>query len=454
MVYKALKRFVDHLKSDLTLPLIRGVETTTYGDMISVSEEVVEFLVNRGPTRRVAIFSGDLNTATLGHLLAFWQQSWTVALTEKARLEEGVEALHPTLHLSFSDVGVEIQNFSVEASALDSDKHLEFLLKSHTPGLVLFTSGSTGRPKAAIHNVEVLLGRYTLKSSRLKTLLLMSFSRMGGFDSVFRVLAGLGSLVLPSSHQAQEIGQAIRDHQVDVLPATPSLLRMMLIAGILTEYDCSSIKFVTYGAEVMPEALLVKLKTLLPEALFLQKYGSTELGTLEIRSLGSGTLVKLVETDYEYRVVDGVLEVKHCGSFLGYLNEPVLETNEGWFITKDLVEQVGDQLRFVGRADDVINVAGRKVFPVEVENTVMRFPGIFDVTVSGRSHPLLGQIVCANLVIDDAENAETLVNELRKHLYHVLPRHMVPLIFDCVHVQSVETNMNPIHFKKKRLPLQ
>ena len=59
---------------------------------------------------------------------------------------------------------------------------------------------------------------------------------------------------------------------------------------------------------------------------------------------------------------------------LGYLNAESLDS-DGWYNTKDIVEQRGDAYRVVGRISEVINVGGLKFMASEVERIVLQFPG-------------------------------------------------------------------------------
>jgi acyl-coenzyme A synthetase/AMP-(fatty) acid ligase len=100
---------------------------------------------------------------------------------------------------------------------------------------------------------------------------------------------------------------------------------------------------------------------------------------------------------------------------LGYLNAPSPFTEDGWFITGDIVEVVGDSLRILGRDSDVINIGGEKVFPAEVENILLQIPGIEDVIVCGEKNFILGNIVVANIKTKPGINP-TLVKKMARKL--------------------------------------
>ena len=66
-----------------------------------------------------------------------------------------------------------------------------------------------------------------------------------------------GCLVLPESRDPAYIGRLIEEHAVEVLPASPTFLKMFCLAGVDEERDLSCLKIVTYGSEAMPPEAMV-----------------------------------------------------------------------------------------------------------------------------------------------------------------------------------------------------
>jgi long-chain acyl-CoA synthetase len=106
---------------------------------------------------------------------------------------------------------------------------------------------------------------------------------------------------------------------------------------------------------------------------------------------------------------------------------------DGWFVTGDLGRFDADGFLFLlSRKTAVINLAGRKVFPEEIEAVLNRHPAVSESRVSGRQHPHLGEVVEAEIVLT-AENAsiENLSQFCRAHLaaYKIPTRfHVVPAL--------------------------
>jgi len=86
------------------------------------------------------------------------------------------------------------------------------------------------------------------------------------------------------------------------------------------------------------------------------------------------------------------------------------------------VEVDGDYFRILGRVTDLINVAGQKVYPSEVESVILEMDNVQDVAVYGEKHALLGNIVVAKIVVDQPETAES----LKKRIRHECLAHLAP----------------------------
>jgi long-chain acyl-CoA synthetase len=83
----------------------------------------------------------------------------------------------------------------------------------------------------------------------------------------------------------------------------------------------------------------------------------------------------------------------------GYFPEPDEEKlGRGTFVPDDLLTRAGDGFKIVGRVSDVINVAGKKVSPAEIEATLLRFPGIVQAIAFGRESARRNEEVAACVV--------------------------------------------------------
>ena len=278
------------------------------------------------------------------------------------------------------------------------------LISRGHPGLIIFSSGSTGNPKAILHDFASLLEKFHKVRQKKTTLTFLLFDHIGGVDTLFNTLASGGTVVTVPNRDPETVSKAIEKYRVHTLPASPTFLNLWLISGLFEQYDFSSLKVVAYGTEPMPPNTLKKLHEILPEVSLVQTYGMSELGVLRSRSRDSESLwIKFTGEGFRTKIIDGILWVKADAAMIGYLNAPDLFDEEGWLNTQDAVEVDGEYLRILGRASDLINVGGQKVYPAEVENLLLQMDNVLEVAVFGKAHPMMGQIVAARFNLKTPE---------------------------------------------------
>jgi acyl-coenzyme A synthetase/AMP-(fatty) acid ligase len=129
----------------------------------------------------------------------------------------------------------------------------------------------------------------------------------------------------------------------------------------------------------------------------------------------------------------GEIGLRGSGLFSAYyapwrLREQV--TRDGWFLTGDVgwLDRAG-ALHLKSRKKAVIFVAGLKFFPEEVEDCINQFPGVKESRVLSRPHARLGEVPCAEIVLDAAACD---LDALKAHCARALSPYKVPLEFTVV----------------------
>lgn len=321
-------------------------------------------------------------------------------------------------------------------------------------GLVVFTSGSTGRPKAIVHKVDPLLEKFAARDNKkLRAIPFLLFDHMGGFNTILSILYGGGCIVHRPERSVDSICAAIEKFKVTLLPTTPTFLAMLLVSEAWKAYDLSSLRMITYGTEMMNEAILKKLVSLLPNIRFKQTYGLSEVGVVMTTSRGNdNTWVKLSGDGIETKIVDDILWLKVKSAMLGRVfytdDQTRFEPHQAeWFCTNDLVEVDGDFVRFCGRDTDIINVSGLKVYPGEVENCLLECDQVANATVFGKANPLVGQIVTAQIELKPDSDGAIAKPIILKHCRDHLERFKIPREITFVDKIAVSDRL-----KKQRAP--
>jgi acetyl-CoA synthetase len=116
---------------------------------------------------------------------------------------------------------------------------------------------------------------------------------------------------------------------------------------------------------------------------------------------------------------------------LGYWNNPDMPKGElrgDWLMSGDLGRQDEDgYFWFEGRADDVINSAGYRIGPFEVESAILHHPAVAEAAVVGWPDRLRGEIVAAHVVLKPGEAVrDGLEDEIVDTVKRVLGKHQQP----------------------------
>jgi acyl-CoA synthetase (AMP-forming)/AMP-acid ligase II len=175
----------------------------------------------------------------------------------------------------------------------------------------------------------------------------------------------------------------------------------------------------------MDQPTLDQLCARLPRVDFRQTFGTSELGIVRVKSEARDSLfMRIGGEGVETRVVDGTLQIRSQSRMLGYLNAPSPFDPDGWYDTRDLVEERGGAYRIVGRTTDVINVGGLKFMASEVEQVALQCPGVALATAVGRSNPITGQHV--ELTVQPQDGAALAPADVQAWLAGRLRPHMLP----------------------------
>jgi acyl-CoA synthetase (AMP-forming)/AMP-acid ligase II len=216
-----------------------------------------------------------------------------------------------------------------------------------------------------------------------------------------------------------------RKYNVEVLPTTPTFLRIMLMSGAVPDRVPSCLKVITYGTERMDQPTLSELCSLLPHVDFRQTFGMSELGIVRVKSEARDSLyMKVGGEGVETRVVDGVLQIRSQSRMLGYLNADSPFDADDWYDTKDIVEVKDDYYKVVGRRSEIINVGGLKFMASEVERVALMYTNVSLVKAIPKKNPITGQHVELSVQTVDDQTFDKIA--FAEYLKGKLQPHMMP----------------------------
>ena len=196
-----------------------------------------------------------------------------------------------------------------------------------------------------------------------------------------------------------------------------AMLRPLIdaLGGPMKGTDCSSVFSVSSSGAIMSETVRRQFQELLPNAMLLNNYGSSESGFNGTATNDSGagqsfrirvnSRTQVVDpATHEPMAVGEVGRVAQCGHVpLGYYNDPkkTAETffekdGERWVLLGDMatVDEEG-VVTVLGRGSQCINTGGEKVYPEEVEQALKSHPDVYDALVAGVPDAKWGNHVAA-----------------------------------------------------------
>ena len=305
------------------------------------------------------------------------------------------------------------------------------------PAFIRFSSGTTGKSKGVVLSHESLLERIQAANDGLqitssdRVVWILPMAHHFAVSIILYLWRGATTIIV-KSHLAEEVLSDARKHGGTVLYGSP--FHHGLLAVEPSQRSWPELRLAVSTAAPLPSETA---------SAFYQRYGiplTQGLGVIEVglsflnlyQSRYKPNSIGKPLPRYEAELRQGQLFIRGPGMFDAYLSpwktrSEILE--DGWFRTGDMARLDSDGDFFLeGRAHSVINVAGMKCFPEEVEAILVGHPEVQQVRVSGRAHPKLGAVPVADIIPTQMGNLPSLAS-LFSLCRTSLARYKIPIEF-------------------------
>jgi acyl-coenzyme A synthetase/AMP-(fatty) acid ligase len=315
------------------------------------------------------------------------------------------------------------QRVSVNTSSLPNNypEIIDAAENSRTGCLNLYTSGTSGTPRCVKHRFSTLARAVKKSAHHRADIWGLTYSpcHMAGVQVLLQACLNGNRIINLSGLSREQILSHIVEEGITHLSGTPTFYRLLLPANRRLE----SVTRVTFGGERFDPSLQQRIQPLFPNAKIRNIYASTEVATL-LDSEGETFIVKesLAEV---IRVEEDRLLVRKdlLGSF-NYKGE--------WFDTGDRVKVFNHNpltFTFDQRESEIINVAGHRINPYEIEEVIRSLPYVSDARVFGKPNSVVGTLIAADIVPKTPDCTEA---ELRAQLTTRLQPFKIPRIIQFV----------------------
>lgn len=322
---------------------------------------------------------------------------------------------------------------------------------------LLFTTGTTGRPKGVMLSYKSVYNilKNTIDGIHIDSDVVLLLPLPLNHSFALRVLRAVlysgATLVLQNGFTfAKEVENNIEAYHCTGMACVPTSYEVMksqmqdMLVPVL-----SKLSFMEFGAGSLTIRQRKEIMELMPHLQVYNTWGSSESGgaifcnvtevvkdPVKIASLGrplAGKVeVKIMDSDGNAMKsgVDnpGRMAIKGDMQMAGYWNNPVATAEtlvDGWLVTGDMAYMDDDgNVYMLGRADDIINVGGEKVSPIEVENIACQYEFVKECACIGAADPdgVTGQIPVLFVVTKSGYSED----ELHKFIASKAERYKLP----------------------------
>ncbi|MFT4939437.1 MAG: long-chain acyl-CoA synthetase [Paraglaciecola sp.] len=448
MVYKQFQAIVQ--KQPSVMAVFSGVQQLSY---LELNERILEFaaaLANQGvglgsviavalPNSIefvIATFAGfrlgavvlPLNVNYTDHEIEIYLQKsgavWVVGNTDQ------IERIRK--------LDIQVATINIESVADVSSLPDISVLNLH-PALVMFSSGSTGGAKQVTRTYQNLMAEWQAAKDSIgiteTDVILCSvpmYHAHGFSNCILAALLNGASLVITlGEFNPRAIVKALIQYQVSIYPSATFMLKMLTSIRLKEKPDPERLRLV-YSAGASLDSRVIsdfsEAFSITPN----QLYGSTETGAVSI-NLGAGpvnsvgkafvnTSIMILDEkgDSKARGDTGEIVISSSATAIRYDGMPeqsVLAFKYGFYYTGDLgyIDEAG-YIFITGRKKRMINVAGLKVDPTEVESVLAALSGVKEVVVLGKEDGDYGELVKAVIVADEGLTEADIITCCKSHL--------------------------------------
>ena len=423
--------------------------------MLNSPQFIISFFAIAGAGATIVLMSPALDYSTASYIAKETGMKMIITTSELIKIPE---KLHDELNIIIicgnlrdyikkSDIPVpefiaaehKIVGIPWEEAISHKDGKIDPNSEMDDEALIAYTSGTTGIPKGCVHTNKSVIANaigasvWRRLTSSANELGAAPFFHVTGlaFSMLSPIYSGATITILTRWNSEAAI-QAIEKYRVTHFVSVAPMIVDLLNQKDLNKRDFSSIRFIGGGGAAMPKVLAEKMEELF-NIPFVEGYGMTEaMGQTHINPPEHRKLqcIGIPQFGYDAKIISpetgkvveneiGEIVVNGPSLFKGYLNKPedtenaFISINGKKFLRTGDIGYMDDEGAFfvVDRLKRMINRAGFKVWPAEIDNLMLRHPDILEVCTVGTPDPRVGEEVKAFVVLKESGKNKNISEE-------------------------------------------
>lgn len=379
-----------------------------------------------------------------------------------------------------------------------SEDDIEYRNEGSDYAYTIYTSGSTGNPKGVLISHETVINtildinqRYQVgRSDNILGISSMCFD-LSVYDIFGALSSGATLVMIDDNKDMEKILSTIEQKEITLWNSVPAIMELFIDyieewkkqdilywqrqygkEEIIDYFDEFSLRTVLLSGDWIPLSLPERIKRNFSQAEIVSLGGATECSIWSIfynikendiacKSIPYGMPLSnqsIYILNYEQNLcpigVMGEIYIGGAGVAVGYLNDK--EKTEAAFMEHEVfgrIYKTGDfgvmhkegYVEFLGRQDTQIKIRGYRIELAEIENSLLRYPGIMNAAVLVFKNKKQENYLCAYLV----KEGEIEIDNVKDFLADYIPEYMIPAQYIMIDEMPLTDNGK---INRKRLP--
>ena len=336
----------------------------------------------------------------------------------------------------------------VNISELSSNKIInqDHVLKLNDIAYLIYTSGTTSSPKGvgithsnSIFTTNNIIKKLTYKESDIN-LVPLPLSHSFGLGCLHvSLFVGSTFVLLDNASNIDLLINSIKKYDATTLAAVPTTLNKIIQQKNKNiENEFNNIRLIITNSTTIPTETVIEYKKILHDRKLVTYYGLTEASrsTFMIFDIpGKENSVGLPPKDVEIEINNdtknpldvGEILIKGPNVISNYWNNSKADEliKNSWLHTGDLGHKDSDGYLYLdGRTDYLINIAGEKIIPEDIEKVVKVLSGVEEAVAIGVKNEMFGHVI--KLFVKKTNDSKIEKSEIISHCIKNLERYMVP----------------------------